>query len=573
VLYGSNAGTSEAFAQRIANEARQGGYTSTLATLDSATGHLPTEGIVTIVTSSYEGQPPDNARKFVEWVDGLAEGALTGVRYAVFGCGNTDWASTYQAVPQQIDGRLAATGAQRVVERGQANARGDFFGDFEAWYEKFWERVGAEFGQARPVPGGGAAAAPLLEVSLEGAARDPILRQNQLSLGTVVANRELVDLSAPGARSKRHVEIALPEGMRYQAGDYLAVLPLNPASVVDRALARFDLAYDAQVVINVGGGGQTFLPTGRPVTVGELLSSYVELSLPASRRQVEQLIATAVSADDKQSLRALVGDDATYAAEVLDRRVSVLDLLERHPDLELPLSAFLTMLTPLVPRQYSISSSPRWSEDHVTLTIAVLTAPALSGNGIYEGAASTYLSHARPGSKVAASVRPSNQAFHPPESLSTPMVMVCAGTGLAPFRAFLQDRALRAEADGVAPAPSLLFFGCDAQEVDYLYRDELAVWEQQGIVSVRPAFSSGAVGEPAFVQDRLWADRDEVVELVRDRGAIFYVCGDGRRMAPAVHDTCARIYQEAAGVTAQEAEAWLDDVRRNHTRYVTDVFA
>src|SRR3954452_25433489 len=147
VLFGSNAGTSEAFAQQIANDARLRGYAALVDALDSAAGHLPTDGAVVVVCSSYEGQPPDNARAFVRWVEELPEGALEGVRFAVFGNGNKDWARTYQAVPTAIDGHLARAGARRLVERGAADARGDFFGDFEDWYAGFWGPVGAEFGQ------------------------------------------------------------------------------------------------------------------------------------------------------------------------------------------------------------------------------------------------------------------------------------------------------------------------------------------------------------------------------------------------------------------------------------------
>ncbi|GAA5134781.1 bifunctional cytochrome P450/NADPH--P450 reductase [Pseudonocardia adelaidensis] len=568
VLYGSNSGTSEAFAQRIANDARRRGYTPSIDPLDTATGHLPTDGVVVIVTSSYEGQPPDNARRFTAWTDSLAAGSLDGVRYAVFGCGNTDWARTYQAIPTLIDDKLAAAGAERLMERGAANARGDFFGDFDAWYEGFWPAVATALGHASAEPEPTAE----LEVAFVGAVREPLLRTNELALGTIVANRELTSPDAPPGRSKRHLEIALPEGMSYRAGDYLAVLPLNPAAAVDRALSRYDLAYDAQLVVQFSGTGDTFLPTGQPITAGELLSSYVELSAPAGRRQIAQLADSTPCPPERDALRALVTDDDTYTREVLDKRVSLLDLLVRYPSVQLPFGTFLQTLPPLAPRQYSISSSPRWSDDHVTLTIAVLTAPALSGIGVYEGAASTYLAGARPGTKVAVSVRPSQTAFHPPQSLDTPIVMVAAGSGIAPFRGFLQDRALCAAEEGVTPAPALLFFGCDHPDVDLLYRDELAEWEQDGIVSLRAAFSGRPDGDVRYVQDRLWADRADVVDLVR-RGAIFYVCGDGRRMAPAVYDTCTRIYQEATGATAADAEAWIADMQRNRARYVADVFA
>jgi cytochrome P450/NADPH-cytochrome P450 reductase len=118
----------------------------------------------------------------------------------------------------------------------------------------------------------------------------------------------------------------------------------------------------------------------------------------------------------------------------------------------------------------------------------------------------------------------------------------------------------------------LLFFGCDHPDIDLLYRDELAHWEQAGIVSLRPAFSGRPEDSARYVQDRLWADRADVVDLVQ-RGAILYVCGDGRRMAPAVYDTCTRIYQEATGATVEDAEAWIAAMRRNRGRDVTDVFA
>lgn len=322
-------------------------------------------------------------------------------------------------------------------------------------------------------------------------------------------------------------------------------------------------------------GAATQLPVDAPVLAGELFGSYVELSRPAGRRQVEQLAAACPCPPEKAQLLALA-DESTYESEVLGKRLSVLDLLERFASVSLPLATFLGMLTPLSPRQYSISSSPRWSADHATLTVAHLSAPALAGDGTYEGVASTFLAHSRPGTRIPVTVRESNVDFAPPADLSTPMVMVCAGTGLAPFRGFIQDRALRAQADGVTPAPALLFFGCDGPDIDYLYRDELQEWSRQGVVDVRPAFSAepedGPDGPMRFVQDRLWADRADVADLVR-AGAQFYVCGEGQRMAPAVHETCVRMYAQAAGVSAEQALEWVESMEREHGRYVSDVFA
>lgn len=560
VFYGSNSGTAQSFAQRIANDATARGCTGELAELDAAAGDLGPDGVAVIVTASYEGQPPDNAREFVRWLREQPDGSLDGVRYAVFGCGNTDWARTYQAVPAEVDEQLARTGAKRLLPRGRADARGDFFGDFDDWYAGFWAPVAAEFelGDAAPATG------PRLTAEHVGAVRDPIVRANDLKWGTVVANRLL---SSPDVGAKHHVEIALPEGVRYRAGDYLAVLPVNPPAVVARALSRFELAHDDQVVLR---GEGTSLPTGAHVAAGELLGSYVELGRPATRRQLEELAGATVCPPDAQALRALAADPAVHAEQVLRPGVTVLELLERYPACRLDFGAFLALLSPLTPRQYSISSSPRWNPEHATLTVAVLNEPARSGAGTYEGAASNHLAQALPGSKVAVTVRPSNVAFHPPE-LDVPLVLVCAGSGIAPFRGFLQDRALAAAEQGVRPAPALLFFGCHGPESDQLYRDELAEWAAAGVVDVRPAYSAEPDGGVRYVQDRLWADRAEVAELV-ERGATVFVCGDGQRMAPAVHRTCARIYAEVTGADEEQAAEWMTAMERDRARYVADVF-
>jgi len=229
------------------------------------------------------------------------------------------------------------------------------------------------------------------------------------------------------------------------------------------------------------------------------------------------------------------------------------------------------MLPPAKARQYSISSSPLWNAARCTLTVAIVDAPALSGQGRYQGMASSYLANCSAGTRVVVAVRSSNDHFHPPASPETPMVMVCAGTGLAPFRGFVQERAVQA-ASGQKVGPSLLFFGCDHPDVDYLYRDEFAAWEAAGVVSVRPAYFKKPDGDVMFVQHRVWKDRADVARLFQ-QGAHVYVCGDGRRMAPAVRETFVRIYQDAVGVTPDAAERWVDRIERETGRYVSDVFA
>src|SRR5262249_35322216 len=142
VLYGSNLGTSEELARQIAQDAEANGFATTLAPLDRFVGQLPREGAVVIATASYNGAPPDNAVKFCDWLrDGLPVDALAGVKYTVFGCGNRDWAATFQQIPRLIDAKLEAYGARRLHPRGEGDARDDFDGQFRAWYDPMWGAV------------------------------------------------------------------------------------------------------------------------------------------------------------------------------------------------------------------------------------------------------------------------------------------------------------------------------------------------------------------------------------------------------------------------------------------------
>ncbi|MFO0621050.1 MAG: cytochrome P450 [Polyangia bacterium] len=566
LLYGSNSGASEAFARRIASDGNARGYTTKVAPLDDYAGKLPKEGVVLIVTSSYNGQPPDNARKFCLWLQAVPAASLLGVRYAVFGCGNRDWATTYQAVPQLIDQNLSRAGANAVVTRGEADARADFFGDFEHWYGTLWESLGTALGvDSQQIEVG-----PLYRVQVVPSASADLVKQNALGMATVVENRELVDLSSPYGRSKRHLTIALSAGVTYAAGDYLAVLPENDPALIERAARRFSVRPDAAVVLqSTRGAMSASLPTDRPISIQELLGRHVELSAPATKKDVERLAARNVCPPHRVHLAALAADSEAYRTEILEKRVSVLDLIERYPSCELSLGEFLEMLPAMRVRQYSISSSPRVDPSQCTLTVAVLRAPAWSGNGHFRGTCSSYLARLNPGDSVAVAVRTPNAPFHPPASNQTPMVMICAGTGLAPFRGFLQERALR-KASGEQTGEALLFFGCDHPDVDFLYKDELMAWEREGVVTLLPAFTFQPDGDVQFVQHRLWKERARVTALLQ-QGAIVFLCGEGQKMAPAVRQTLAQIHQEATHCSDAEAKDFVDAQEREG-RFVSDVF-
>jgi cytochrome P450/NADPH-cytochrome P450 reductase len=199
-------------------------------------------------------------------------------------------------------------------------------------------------------------------------------------------------------------------------------------------------------------------------------------------------LAEAATADaTRATLQNLVDE---YSEKVLTMRLSVFDILEKFSDIKIPFSTFILMLPPMRVRQYSISSSPLWNPQHVTLTISVVDAPAASGNEEpFLGVASNYLASLRPGDRVQMAIRPSSALFHPPADPTVPVVMFCAGSGLAPMRGFIQERAAQKQS-GRDVTKMLLFFGCRSPEEDFLYSDsDLADWIKLDVIDVRPAFS------------------------------------------------------------------------------------
>ncbi|KAH7318103.1 cytochrome P450 [Stachybotrys elegans] len=563
ILYGSNSGTCEALAQRIATDATSHGFSAKMvASLDTCTDKLPKDQPVVIVTASYEGQPPDNARGFVSWLTGLDKetSPLEGVSYAVFGCGHRDWTQTFHRVPKLVDDTLEEMGAKRLVPLGLADAGGsELFSDFETWADDtFWPALQSKYGTDD------AAAAPGIRVAVT-KPRSLNLRQ-EVKEATVVSTATLTK-GGEADHTKKHIELRLPEGATYRPGDYLAVLPINPSETVRRAMRLFKLPWDAH--LSITADGPTSLPTESSIPAYEVLSSYVELSHPATKKN---LLVLAEAADKKEvasELERLAGD--AYVEEVSTKRISVLDVLERFASVELPIGAFLSMMPPMRVRQYSISSSPLQNPGHATITFSVLNEPSFSGQGSHIGVATWYLSSLTAGDTLQVAVRPSHASFSIPDDVATtPMLCVAAGTGLAPFRAFMQQRALL-KAQGKTLAPALLFFGCRSPDTDDLFADEFAAWEAQGVVTVRRAYSRAQEHSEGckYVGDRVWREREEVQELWR-KGAKVYVCGS-KKVSKAVEDIMMKMRQEEKeGESEEAAQDWFSSLR--NVRYVTDVF-
>jgi len=577
VLCASSLGTARELAEQIHAGAVGAGFDARLQDLDDIAGALPASGIAVIVAATYNGRAPDSGRRFEAMLDahvnaGAAEGyRADGLRLAVLGCGNSQWA-TYQAFPRRVFDFFTAAGAVPLLPRGEADGNGDFDQAAECWLAQLWQALQAD--GAGPAGSGVSVTAAVRSMAAIRAATLPAGTQGF----TVLSNTELVNdpgglwdfaIEAPRT-STRDIRLQLPPGATYRTGDHVAVWPQNAAPLVDALCERLDLEPGAMVTLSAAAGAGRGLPIGQPLPVRQLLTHFVELQDVVSRQTLRALIPATRCPFTQQALAQLASDDAGqgYAAQVAARRLGILDVLAAHPAIQLSLEGLLACTVPMRPRFYSIASSPLVSPDVATLLVGTVWAPALSGRGQFRGVASTWLQGLAPGARVAASIRAPNPPFAPEADPRVPMLLIGPGTGIAPFRGFIQERAAQ-RAAGQAVAPVQLYFGCRHPEHDWLYRDEIAAWAEQGVVEVHVAYS--VVPEaPRYVQDLLWQRRDAVWATLQ-AGATIYVCGDGRRMAPAVRQTLIDIGAEQGGMAPGQASDWFAGLVAQG-RYRQDVF-
>ncbi|RMZ87908.1 hypothetical protein DV736_g4861, partial [Chaetothyriales sp. CBS 134916] len=550
VLYGSNSGTCEGLTQVLARNAASHGFDATIKSMDAAVDHISSDQPLVIITASYEGKPPDNAGTFCEWLKSKSSD-MKGLKYAVFGCGHHDWVNTFQKIPKLVDSQLAALGASRICPRGESDvAEGTIFDDFDQWQDNvLWPQLGA--GESAQSERG-------IDVHISTNSRASHL--NHKGQDALVVTNDI--LTSPGEPEKRHMQFRLPSSLTYKAGDYLALLPLNNIKTVSRVLQRFGIPWDA--VMTVKAGSYSTIPSDREIPVSVALAAYVELNTAATKKN---LATIASFVQDSATKALIVNDPAPHTGAT----PSVLDVLETFPEVNLPFGVFLAMLTSIRIRQYSISSSPL-----VDPTVATITYSVASHDLQHLGVATNYLKSLQPGMKIQVMVKKPKTPFHLPSDEKVPIIMACAGSGLAPFRGFVQERTAKLEAgSNTTLGEALLFVGCRDPKSDKLFADEFERAEKLGAVKVYYAFSR-AVDQSEnckYVQERLWRERAEVSRLFK-AGAQAYVCGSAA-VAKGISETAARIRIEADSqkgetVTQEAALKWWEDLRG--VRYAVDVF-
>jgi len=532
ILYGSQTGNAEALAQTAAKSARAKGLVPVVQALgDVDLDVFATMRHVLIVTSTYgEGEMPDNAQLFWDAISASTAPRLDQMHFAVLAIGDTGYDGFCQA-GKFIDMRLEQLGAKRVVDRIDCDI--DYEEPSSEWLNSSMPQFAASAGSSGTV--------------LESAPEAPVIPGSNKSnpyAAALITNKRLS--GEQSAKDIRHFEFDLSDsGLKYEAGDALGVIPVNEPSLVSLLLTQLNADY------------QTPVP-GFDRSLGDLLTYQFEISEP-SRKLIEWVGQNTTN----QELRHVLQHDDKDALGVWLWGKDTLDLLQLELTRTLTVPEFVALLRPLQHRAYSISSSSKAHPNQVHLTVASVRYH--SGGRNRGGVCSTYLAErVRRGEKPAIFISP-NKAFRVPANNSAPLIMVGPGTGIAPFRAFLQER----QATG-AQGKNWLFFGDQHQEHDFIYQDELLAWRDNGLLTRLDLAFSRDQEKKIYVQSRMLEQGAELYAWLQE-GAYLYVCGDASRMAKDVDNALYEVVRQFGGLSTERAADYVDQLKKEK-RYLRDVY-
>lgn len=527
ILFGSQTGTAEKIARQIAKESRTHGCEPRV--LDSgehATIDWEKETNLLIVTSTYgDGDMPDNAQNFWEWLQTEDAKSLAHLNFSVLGLGDTNY-EHFCAAGKKFDGRLEELGAKRIYPRTDCDV------DYEVKAKEWMNGVLAVF-----TPGQNGIS------SLE-ADKDPAAngwsRTNPFP-ARLITNRKL---NAKGSEKEtRHFEISLEgSNLRYEPGDALGIWPANCPELVAGILDA--LSCDGEEAVTTAKG---------EMPLRQALTTFYDICRPTP----ELLQHVAV---DNPSPRALLAPERKEELKKWLYGRGVVDLLLENPSVKFPAREFAALLKPFAPRLYSISSSPAAHSGQVHLTVNIVRYESLGR--VRKGVASTFL--ADRAEAIPIFVQASNH-FRLPANGDTPIIMVGPGTGIAPFRSFLHER----RAAG-ATGKNWLFFGEQRAVADFYYREELEQMFSDGhLTRLSTAFSRDQA-QKIYVQHRMIENAAELWSWL-ESGAHFYVCGDATRMAKDVDDALHRIVETGGGKNVDDAKAYVAKLKAER-RYQRDVY-
>ncbi|KAG8986550.1 NADPH-cytochrome P450 reductase [Tulasnella sp. 427] len=667
IFYGSQTGTAEEYAIRLAKEAKSRFGLGSLVcdpeeydfeNLDE----LPEDCVAVFVMATYgEGEPTDNAVQLMQnlgdesFAFSKGEHRLDGLKYVIFGLGNKTY-EHYNAIARILDDHLSKMGAVRIGERGEGDDDKSMEEDYLAWKDGMW----SAFSQALGVEEGAGAESPDFVVNEMSAIDQAKVYLGELSARALTKTKGIHDLKNPypapisaskelfhhtGERNCIHIEFDTSgSGITYQHGDHVGVWPSNPDVEVNRLLFALGLGTPERrsQVIGVESLDPALakVPFPVPTTYESALRHYIDISAVAGR-QILGALSKYAPTEEAGAMMKKLGTDKDYYNQVIHdgclKLGEVLQLaagndIHAAPSAEnttawnIPFDVVISAIPRLQPRYYSISSSPKLHPNLIHVTCVVLkyeslpsemskakwvfgvgsnyilnlkmahhgeTAPLLSEDGETPAHVSgpTYAIHGprsayASGEVYKAPIHVRRSTFRLPTNPKSPVIMIGPGTGVAPFRGFVQERVALARKAIEKNGPDALkdwgqmylYYGCRGENEDFLYKDEWPSYaaDLKTKFTMRTAFSRSGPRKPdgskIYVQDLFWDDRQQVADAVLNQKAYIYICGDAKNMSKQVEDTLAKILADAKGVSAEEGHKEVKTLKER-SRLMLDVWS
>jgi len=537
VLYASQTGNAKGVANQVEQSASAAGINVKLINIsDYKPKALKNESHILIIASTNgEGEPPDDAIEFHEFLLGKKAPKLPNLSYSVLALGDSSYEFFCQT-GKDFDERLQALGAKQVLPRIDCDV--DYDSDSESWKLSIIENLKDELIQAD------VALAPVIDLPI--AVTSQYSKQNPLNAEFLLSQKIT---GRDSAKDVRHIEIDLGDsGLTYQAGDALGIYFENDTALVAELLTALKFTGDEQVSLKINGKQQSLAlkdALTNQLEITQTAPAFIEFW--ANQSKDEALLAIAA---DKNSAREF---------SALHQIIDVINLAQA----ELEPQTFAEALRKITPRLYSIASAQAEVEEEVHLTVGLVSYEN-NGQQRFGGASHFLANRSEEGQKVRVFVE-HNDNFRLPSDSNTPVIMIGPGTGVAPFRAFMQQR----EADE-ANGDNWMFFGDQTFTQDFLYQVEWQNYLKSGLLTRMDVAFSRDQAEKVYVQDRLKEQSQDVFAWL-ERGAHLYICGDANRMAKDVHQTLIEIISEQGQLSLDQAEQYLKDLRSNK-RYQKDVY-